>query len=163
MSRDTSTGHQFERQTDLVDFLIRAKGFTETKKDTLSNGHVRLLNLKGHKLYKHLEENGINYSDYISRKLLPDECVLTSSGTLHVFEKKFQQGAGSADEKLQTCHFKKCQYQKLMKPLGVKNVEYVYILSDWFKQPMYTDVLNYIRAMGCHYTFVDNFFRYNIY
>jgi hypothetical protein len=43
--------------------------------------------------------------------------------------------AGSVDEKLQTCDFKRKQYLKLVQPLGIK-VEYVYVLNDWFKQPL---------------------------
>ena len=83
------------------------------------------------------------------------------TNTLYVFEKKFQQTAGSADEKLQTCDFKKKQYQKMTKSLNMK-VEYTYILSDWFKQEMYADVLDYIKEMQCDYRFVDNFYTFNL-
>lgn len=65
---------------------------------------------------------------------------------------KYQQGHGSVDEKLQTCDFKKKQYLKLVQPLGIK-VEYVYLLNDWFENPSYKDVLDYIRSVDCHYTF----------
>jgi hypothetical protein len=37
-------------------------------------------------------------------------------------------------------------------PLNVK-VEYIYILSDWFKHPAYKDTLDYIISVGCHYYF----------
>ena len=33
------------------------------------------------------------------------------------------------------------------------DVEYVYILSDWFRNPGYKDVLDYIISVGCHYYF----------
>ena len=56
------------------------------------------------------------------------------------------------DEKLQTCDFKKKQYQKLMSFLGIK-VEYFYLLNDWFREYKYTDVLNYINSVGYHYFF----------
>ena len=36
--------------------------------------------------------------------------------------------------------------------LGIK-VEYFYLLSDWFKEYKYTDVLNYINSVGCYYYF----------
>jgi len=65
---------------------------------------------------------------------------------------KFQKVAGSVDEKLQTCDFKKKQYTKLMAPLNI-DVEYIYILSDWFKHSAYKDTLNYIISVGCHYYF----------
>ena len=44
------------------------------------------------------------------------------------------------------------QYQKLMAPLNI-DVEYIYLLSEWFKDPKYKDVLDYIISMRCHYYF----------
>jgi len=29
----------------------------------------------------------------------------------------------------------------------------MYLLSDWFKKPVYQDVLDYIQEMDCHYYF----------
>ena len=34
-------------------------------------------------------------------------------------------------------------------------VEYVYILNDWFNDPVYRDVLDYIKSVGCHYFFSE--------
>ena len=65
---------------------------------------------------------------------------------------KFQKVAGSVDEKLQTCDFKRKQYAKLMAPLNTE-VEYIYILSEWFNKPPYKDVLDYIISVGCQYYF----------
>jgi hypothetical protein len=65
---------------------------------------------------------------------------------------KFQEVAGSVDEKLQTCDFKNKQYTKLLSPLGI-SVKYTYILSDWFKDQSYKDVLEYVRSVGCYYFF----------
>ena len=65
---------------------------------------------------------------------------------------KFQKVAGSVDEKLQTCDFKKKQYTKLMGPIGIR-VDYIYILNDWFNVPAYRDVLGYIKEVGCDYFF----------
>lgn len=65
---------------------------------------------------------------------------------------KFQKVAGSVDEKLQTCDFKRKQYTKLMAPLNIE-VEYIYILSDWFNTPAYKDTLDYVISAGCHYYF----------
>ena len=65
---------------------------------------------------------------------------------------KFQQVAGSVDEKLQTCDFKKKQYQKLLAQLNI-DVEYIYILSNWFRKPEYKDVLDYIHSVHCFYYF----------
>lgn len=69
-----------------------------------------------------------------------------------ILEVKFKAVAGSVDEKLQTCDFKRKQYAKLMAPLNIE-VEYIYILSDWFKKPEYKDVLDYIISVGCQYYF----------
>ena len=60
--------------------------------------------------------------------------------------------AGSVDEKLQTCDFKKKQYKKLLSQINI-DVEYIYLLSDWFKKPEYKDVLDYIISVGCSYYF----------
>ena len=65
---------------------------------------------------------------------------------------KFQGVAGSVDEKLQTCDFKVKQYRKLMAPLNIE-VEYIYILNDWFKKHQYKDTLDYVIAVGCQYYF----------
>jgi len=85
--------------------------------------------------------------------MLPDEALyVIVNNTLFIIEMKFQKVAGSVDEKLQTCDFKKKQYTKLMAPLNI-DVEYIYILSDWFKHPAYKDTLDYIISVGCHYYF----------
>lgn len=39
-----------------------------------------------------------------------------------------------------------------MAPLNIE-VEYIYILSDWFRNPIYKDVLDYIISVGCQYYF----------
>ena len=47
---------------------------------------------------------------------LPDSVFVNhTNNTIYVIEKKFQEGSGSVDEKLQTCDFKKRIYQKLYK------------------------------------------------
>lgn len=69
---------------------------------------------------------------------------------MYIIEKKFQNGSGSVDEKLQTCDFKKLIFTRLLKPLNI-NVEYIYVLNDWFKQECYKDVLEYILSKDCQY------------
>ena len=51
-----------------------------------------------------------------------------------------------------TCDFKKKQYKRLLAPLNFE-VEYIYILTDWFKKSEYKDVLTYIHSVGCDYYF----------
>ncbi len=85
--------------------------------------------------------------------MLPDEAIyMIVNNTLFIIEMKFQKVAGSVDEKLQTCDFKKKQYKKLMSAMNV-DVEYIYILSDWFKHQSYKDTLDYIISVGCQYYF----------
>lgn len=92
-----------------------------------------------------------------SRALEPDEAYLDEENSvLTIFEKKFQATAGSADEKLQTCGFKLQQYQKLAKELGIDQVYYIYILSDYFNSSYYKDVLAYIKSIpNCDYFFAS--------
>lgn len=95
----------------------------------------------------------LDWKSLISKKLLPDDALLVIvRETLFIIEVKYQQVAGSVDEKLQTCNFKRKQYQKLVQAIALK-VEYVYILNDWFKDPSYKDVLDYINSVNCHYRF----------
>ena len=85
--------------------------------------------------------------------MLPDDSIyVIIKNTLYIIEVKFQKVAGSVDEKLQTCDFKKKQYQKLLSKLNI-DVEYIYILSDWFRKPEYKDVLDYIHSVRCQYYF----------
>lgn len=89
----------------------------------------------------------------LSKKLLPDDALFNlHNNTVYILEKKFQHCAGSVDEKLQTCDFKKKQYQRLFSPQGIE-VEYCYICNDWFIHDAYEDVRNYIVSVGCHIFF----------
>jgi len=108
---------------------------------------------KKHDFYRFLDKRKVNWKSLISKKLLPDDALLViACKTLFIIEVKYQQVAGSVDEKLQTCDFKRKQYIKLVSPLGLR-VEYVYVLNDWFKKPEYKDVLDYIHSVNCHYEF----------
>ncbi len=135
-SRDTTTGLEFEKQVSC-------------EKDGID--------LTKYKLYKYLDSQGINWNELISRKLLPDEAYWNPvTKELNIFEKKFQQTEGSADEKPQTCGFKIWEFSKIGKALGATKVTYTYILSDWFNQPKYADMLEYIASIpGCSYMFVE--------
>ena len=100
-----------------------------------------------------MAEHKVDWKPIISKQLLPDDALLVVvRETLFIIEVKYQQVAGSVDEKLQTCDFKRKQYLKLVAGLGLK-VEYVYVLNDWFKAPGYKDVLDYIHSVNCHYKF----------
>lgn len=92
-TRNTTTGLDFENKVK-----IKCKGIDISK----------------HNLYKYLTQKNIDWENILSRKLLPDEAYWDEeTKTLSVFEKKFQQCEGSADEKPQTCAFKLWEFSKL--------------------------------------------------
>lgn len=73
----------------------------------------------------------------------PDEAYINeTTKQIFIIEKKFQQGSGSVDEKIQTGPFKKRHYKKLFQNY---NVHYIYCLSDWFKRDEYKSVLEYLE------------------
>jgi len=149
----TATGLHFERGKDILSILSQTKGYSVKGNVIYYFGQEVARSYRKHSLYKFLESKGVNYKNLISRKLLPDEAIyVIVKNTLFIIEIKYQEVAGSVDEKLQTCGFKKQQYQKLLAPLQIQ-VEYIYVLSDWFKQPQYKDMLEYITSVGCEYYF----------
>lgn len=150
---NTKTGLKFERHVDLLSVFKKTKGYTVEGNVLFFNGKKVAKSFKKNGLYNFLKEKGVDYKNIISKKLLPDEAIFVlSKNTLFIIEMKFQKVAGSVDEKLQTCDFKKKQYTKLMAPLNI-DVDYIYILNYWFKKSEYTDVLDYIISVGCRYYF----------
>ncbi len=156
---NTKTGLFFEKRVDIVELLKRIDGYEIKKYKNKAgnfiyfNGELVARSFKKYDIYRFLEENGVEYQKIISKKLLPDDSLLVIvRDTLFIIEIKFQNVAGSTDEKLQTCDFKRKQYQKLVKPLGLK-LEYIYVLNEWFKKPEYKDTLDYIESVNCHYVF----------
>ena len=155
----TITGLVFEKNVDLHKMLEKIPGYkVEQIKDKCGLGVYfknRLVArcFRKHEFYKFLEENKINWNKILSRQIFPDDALLVIvRETLFIIEVKYQQVEGSVDEKLQTCDFKRKQYVKLVNPLSLK-VEYVYVLNDWFRNPKYRDVLDYINSVNCHYKF----------
>ena len=135
-SRDTTTGVKFEEQVQ-----ISTTG----------------INLTKHNLYKYMDKLGIKWNDIISKKLLPDEAYFDkNTKELKIYEKKFQQVAGSADEKPQTCAFKIFQFRKIGKAIGAEKVTYTYLFNNWFAKPEYKDMLDYIKSVdGCDYKIME--------
>jgi hypothetical protein len=150
---NTKSGLVFEGKTDLTQFLNTQKGYKVIDEKVYYNEEFIARIFKKHGFYKFLEELNIDWKQHISKRLLPDDSIFVIiANTLFVIECKFQQVAGSVDEKLQTCDFKKKQYQKLLSYANIE-VEYIYLLSDWFKKPEYKDVLDYILSVRCYYFF----------
>ncbi len=150
---NTKTGLVFEGKTDLSTFLSQQTGYEVTDGKVYYLGEEVARIFKKHGFYKFLDELEIKWKDIISKRLFPDDSIyVIVNNTLFIIECKYQQVAGSVDEKLQTCDFKKKQYQKLMSHANIE-VEYIYLLSDWFKDPKYQDVLDYIISVRCQYYF----------
>ena len=150
---NTKTGLAFEGKTDLIAYLSEQPGYSTRGNEIYYKGEFVARTFKKSQFYKFLEEYGIDWKQIISKRLYPDDSIyVVINNTLFVIECKFQQVAGSVDEKLQTCDFKKKQYQKLLYRANI-DVEYIYLLSDWFKNPRYKDVLDYIISVGCQFYF----------
>ena len=155
---NTKTGLVFEGKTDLQTFLCEQKGYScssdprgwisvKYNKEEVASIFKKLA------FYKFLDYRKVNWKSILSKKLLPDDSIyVVINNTFFVIECKFQKVAGSVDEKLQTCDFKRKQYKKLLSQLNME-VEYIYLLSDWFKQKQYKDVLDYITSVSCSYYF----------
>ena len=150
---NTLTGLNFEKETDILELLRKTEGYSVEDHIISYKGKEVARSYRKNSLYKFLAEKGIKYAEILSKKLLPDEALyVIVNNTMYILEIKFQKVAGSVDEKLQTCDFKKKQYQRLFAPLNYEG-EYIYILSEWFNRPEYKDVLVYIHSVGCQYYF----------
>jgi hypothetical protein len=154
---NTMTGINFEGRTDFLTLLNSTPGYEVCKLsigyEVRYDGSVVAKTYKKHDLYRFLSTQGIDWKKIITKKLLPDDAIyVIKENTIYILEMKYQEVDGSVDEKLQTCDFKKKQYKKLFSELNYE-VEYIYILNDWFKNEKYRDVLDYVISVGCKYYF----------
>lgn len=150
---NTITGLNFEKERDILEILKKTRGYSIKGNVIYFRGKEVARSYRKHGLYRLLAERKIDWKKLVSKRLLPDEAIyVLVNNTLFIIEMKFQNVSGSVDEKLQTCDFKKKQYKKLMAPLNIE-VEYIYILNDWFKKPAYKDTLDYVISVGCQYYF----------
>lgn len=135
-SRNTTTGLTFEQQGT----IHRQDG----------------INISKTKLKKFLAEKGVKEpTQYLSWMFQPDEAYyIPETNEVVIYEKKYQQTSGSADEKLGACAWKIQEYRECFAAAGIPTVSYIYIFCDWFKQPRYEKLLKYIRSIdGCDYMF----------
>ena len=158
---NTTTGLRFEQRTDIRQIFENIEGYSIIESTNRTGyeiwfNHEKLAYcFKKRELYRFLEQEPycVNWQEHLSKRLEPDNALFVIvRDTLFIIEIKFQQVSGSVDEKLQTCDFKRKQYSKLVRDLGWR-VEYVYVLNDWFRDPVYRDTLDYIHSMNCHYLF----------
>lgn len=150
---NTRTGLIFEGKTDLRTFLASQDGYV-VDNDIVYYQNKKVAEVfKKHGFYRFLESIDVDWRSILSKQLLPDDSIyVIINNTMFIIECKFQQVAGSVDEKLQTCDFKKKQYQKLLYRANIE-VEYIYLLSDWFRDPRYQDVLDCIVSVNCYHYF----------
>lgn len=151
---NTKTGINFEGEVDFLSLIVKQKGYTVDGHNIFYNGKEVAKAFKKYDFYTYLGKNGIDWKKIMSSRLLPDDAIFViTNNTFFILEIKFQNRTGSTDEKLQTCDFKIKQYRKLLAILNVE-VQYVYILNDWFKVLKYKDALDYIITVpGCSYYF----------
>lgn len=151
---NTKTGLYFEGKVDFLTFIHRQRNYSVRGSRIFYKGEAIALSFKKYGFYTYLEGKGIDYKKIISKRLLPDDTIfVVANNTFFIIEVKSQGVEGSVDEKLQTCDFKIKQFRKLLSRLNVE-VQYIYILSDWFDQPKYKDVFDYIQSInGCSYYF----------
>ena len=154
-SKTNLNGLSFEGRTDLLESFENNPNFKVKGNEVFQNDKLIGEYFEKHNFYSlFLEKKGIDWKKINSKKYLPDSIFYNHSNqTVYVIEKKYQAGAGSVDEKLQTCDFKKSVYKKLIEPTGLKT-EYFYLLNAWFKKDVYKDVFEYIQKVNCNY-FID--------
>lgn len=146
-------GLHFEQTTSLDESLKNSGYIVKPDGETINKQGVILgYSRSKHDFIHFLKMNNVNLS-VNSDTLLPDDAFFNKLyKTLYIVEKKFQNVAGSVDEKLQTCLYKKLQYEKLAVQIGY-SVAYTYVLNDWFRQEKYRDVREFIERVGCFYFF----------
>ena len=115
-------------------------------------------NISKSRLKTWAKEKGVNVLDYLSWVFQPDEAYyLADTNEVVIYEKRFQQTSGSADEKLGNCAWKIQEYRALCNALGIDKVSYIFVFNDWFKQDRYTKLLAYIKSVpDCDYFFAEN-------
>ncbi len=151
-------GLNFEKRTDFLTSLQEHPYFKIDNITGIKNIYYKK-NLIGRytekkNFYKYfLIKEGVKWTEVVSKQYLPDAVFINDiNKTIYIIEKKYQQGPGSVDEKLQTCDFKKKIYKKLIDNCKHSyKTEYYYLLSDWFKRDEYTDVKKYIRSVNCKF------------
>ena len=99
---NTQTGIHFEKKTDLLVELGKLPEFKIDGNNVLKNGVIVAENCRQHALYRFLKKKGVNFSDHVSAKLLPDEALyIPAQKRMYIIEKKFQEKERSAMRKSQ--------------------------------------------------------------
>lgn len=155
-AQTTKNGNNYEELTDFEnlikdDYPIKSIQFGNGKNSKYAMFVINNIN------FELVKQNGMNarlykeFNQEYNKNLKPDECIIdTTRKILFILEKKFQQCDGSVDEKIQTGYMKRKIYKKLYPNY---NIEYMYVLSDWFKQKKYKLDISLNREENIHMTF----------
>lgn len=122
---NTQTGIHFEGRVDIVTYLNDEVDGYRCDQKTLNNknqsmgfniyynGNLVAESFKKHELYRYLDALSVDWRRILSKQLLPDDAIyVIHNNTVFIIEVKYQEVAGSVDEKLQTCGFKLKQYRR---------------------------------------------------
>jgi hypothetical protein len=149
-AKTNENGLPYEELTDLKDRykscdLNKEHNAYEVQFEGYDRKFVKAPKSVLHKYMKQIGENNPELKPAPGCKE-PDEAYIDPEKRIaFIIEKKFQQTSGSVDEKIQTGHFKKFQYERLFPNF---KIYYVYCLSEWFKKDEYKSTLIYLRENG---------------
>ena len=109
--------------------------------------------LPQHKLFQFISttsehENFKNFKKKYpkAKNIRPDDSFLNiKKMELFLVEMKFQYRNGSVDEKIECAHSKIKRYEHRYPSY---KIHYAYLLSDWFKKPVYDEILDDLRESG---------------
>ena len=151
-AKTNANGLGFEIETDIAKAISTLENYEMHGNVVIKGGEKVGEIYSKYELYKKfLEPRQINWANLISKRLLPDRVFINLiNGKAYIIEIKYQAVAGSVDEKLQTCDFKRKQYLKLFSSTEF-SVEYVYLLNSFFANSKYSDVFEYIESVNCRY------------
>jgi hypothetical protein len=140
-------GHSYEEFTDLkTNYKTCDFNKSEHVYEVVFEGYDRtFVKVNKSELHTYMKKHGEKNIELQPAPgcLKPDEAYIDRENKIAIIiEKKFQQGTGSVDEKIQTGHFKKLHYQELFPNF---KIYYIYCLSDWFKKNKYNSTLNYLK------------------
>lgn len=158
MSRNTTSGLIFEEKSNLRKELLKIPKLEivgDIVYHKLTNKKLGVLVEKS-KFTRYLKSVGLNYSDFVEKKKLPDSSIIILNNdeiptSLIIIENKFQKTPGSADEKITTGPYKRKYYLKIVSKLQIK-VDFIYIFNDWFMEG-YKDELEYLKEENIQYYF----------
>ena len=146
-SNTNKNGLAFEKKMNLLSALENVDGVEVNKNnEVFKNGTLIGLYCPKYSFYKYfLTPKGINWKDRISKQLLPDVVFVNyQTNKIYFGDDKFQKGPGSADEKIETAHYKHYVLTTLCEDLGY-DIDYFYLLSYWFLKKKIRHCKNILR------------------